>query len=150
MAGVQDIPLNIPGQWDPVWFRRFVQDVLSKLDPRNATATGLTISSDGNSVADFTTAVTQASVDASIDAHEAAADPHPTYLTQAEADALYEPTASILPVCLVSQLPTAAVGNQGVRGFVTDANSTTFYATAVGGGANAVPVVSTGAAWVIG
>jgi hypothetical protein len=82
--------------------------------------------------------------------HEAAANPHPTYLTQTEADALYEPTASILAVTTVGALPVAAAGNQGVRCMVTDANATTFLSTVAAGGANIVPVISNGTVWVIG
>ena len=48
----------------------------------------------------------------------------------------------------VAALPNNAP--QGSRAFVTDATSTTFLASAVGGGANAVPVVYNGASWVIG
>lgn len=48
----------------------------------------------------------------------------------------------------VAQLPAA--GFPGRRSYVTDANSTTFLATAVGGGANKVPVIDNGSAWVIG
>lgn len=50
----------------------------------------------------------------------------------------------------VGSLPAASAALTGARAFVTDANSTTFLATAVGGGANAVPVVCNGSAWVIG
>jgi hypothetical protein len=50
----------------------------------------------------------------------------------------------------VATLPSASTAGAGARAFVTDANSTTFLATAVGGGANAVPVVSNGTSWVIG
>jgi hypothetical protein len=50
----------------------------------------------------------------------------------------------------VGALPSASTSGAGSRFFVTDANSTTFLATAVGGGANAVPVVSNGTNWVIG
>jgi hypothetical protein len=50
----------------------------------------------------------------------------------------------------VGALPSAATAGAGARAFVTDANSTTFLATAAGGGANAVPVVSNGTNWVIG
>lgn len=50
----------------------------------------------------------------------------------------------------VAGLPSAVTVGAGARHFVTDANSTTFLAAAVGGGANAVPVVSDGAGWVIG
>lgn len=48
----------------------------------------------------------------------------------------------------VSTLP--ANPDQGDRGFVTDATSTTFLAQAVGGGVNAVPVTFNGSIWVIG
>lgn len=50
----------------------------------------------------------------------------------------------------VSGLPSAAMAGAGARSFVTDANSTTFLATAVGGGSNKVPVVSDGTNWLIG
>lgn len=50
----------------------------------------------------------------------------------------------------VSALPAAATAGAGARAFVTDANSTTFLATAVGGGTNKVPVVSDGTNWLIG
>ena len=49
----------------------------------------------------------------------------------------------------VAQLPTA-VGNRGLRRFVTDATVTTFASVVAGGGANAVPVYSDNAAWRIG
>ena len=49
---------------------------------------------------------------------------------------------------VVSALPAAPT--VGDRAFVTDAHSTTFLAAAVGGGTNKVPVVYTGAGWVIG
>lgn len=51
------------------------------------------------------------------------------------------------PVCTVADLPT---GEAGDKGFVTDATSTTFAATATGGGANAVPVYHDGAGWRVG
>jgi hypothetical protein len=41
-------------------------------------------------IADTSVLATDAEVSAAVAAHEAAVDPHPTYLTQAEADALYE------------------------------------------------------------
>ena len=50
----------------------------------------------------------------------------------------------------VSQLPSAATVGAGARAFVTDANSTTFNAAAVGGGANNMPVFSNGTGWFIG
>ncbi len=50
----------------------------------------------------------------------------------------------------VSQLPSAATVGAGARAFVTDANSTTFNAALVGGGANNMPVFSNGTGWFIG
>ena len=47
-------------------------------------------------------------------------------------------------------LPTAALAGVGARASVSDANSTTFGATYAGGGANFMPVVSTGVIWLIG
>jgi len=49
-----------------------------------------------------------------------------------------------------STLPAAATAGAGARSFITDCNSTTFGASAAGGGANKVPVYSDGAAWKIG
>jgi hypothetical protein len=49
----------------------------------------------------------------------------------------------------VAQLPAAA-SNTNRRYLVTDANSSTFNATAAGGGANIVPVFSNGTVWKIG
>lgn len=53
-----------------------------------------------------------------------------------------------IPACIVSELPAASAA--GVRGFVTDANSTTFASAVAGGGSNGVPVYFDGAAWRIG
>ena len=50
----------------------------------------------------------------------------------------------------VSALPSAATVGAGARAFVTDANSTTFNAPAVGGAANNMPVFSNGTGWFIG
>jgi hypothetical protein len=50
----------------------------------------------------------------------------------------------------VASLVAAATAGAGARGFVTDANSATFGAAAVGGGANAMPVWCDGAGWFIG
>ncbi len=50
----------------------------------------------------------------------------------------------------VANLPTAATAGAGARAFVTDANSTSFNASLVGGGSNAVPVFSDGSAWKVG
>ncbi len=57
-------------------------------------------------------------------------------------------TAPLAP-CTVAELPSA-IKNQGVRGFVTDATSSTFHAIAVGSGSNKVPVISDGIGWRIG
>lgn len=53
-----------------------------------------------------------------------------------------------LGVMKVADLPVA--GTIGRTAFVTDANSSTFHATAVGGGSNVVPVFDNGTAWIIG
>lgn len=50
----------------------------------------------------------------------------------------------------VAALPAAAVAGDGARAFVTDATATTFLSVVAGGGANKVPVVSAGGAWLIG
>ncbi len=50
----------------------------------------------------------------------------------------------------VAGLPPANRVIAGTRRFVTDANSTTFHAVAVGGGSNKMSVVSDGTDWHIG
>jgi hypothetical protein len=50
----------------------------------------------------------------------------------------------------VANLPSAATAGAGARATVSDANATTFYSVVAGGGANTVPVFSTGADWRIG
>lgn len=50
----------------------------------------------------------------------------------------------------VANLPSAATAGAGARAFVTDATSTTFAATATGGGANSVPVYCDGTTWKVG
>jgi hypothetical protein len=50
----------------------------------------------------------------------------------------------------VSALPSAATAGAGARAFVTDANSITFNASAVGGGGTNMPVFSNGTGWFIG
>ena len=50
----------------------------------------------------------------------------------------------------VSALPSAATVGAGARAFVTDADSTTFNAPAVGGAGNSMPVFSNGTGWFIG
>lgn len=80
MSGVEKIPLRIPSKWDPEWFAAFVRDVLSKMDTRNATGVGVSISSDGNSVA---TIDVTATIDDAIDAHDAEAAAHATQIALA-------------------------------------------------------------------
>lgn len=55
--------------------------------------------------------------------------------------------AAPYPACLVSELPTASAG---ARGFVTDANATTFASIVAGGGSNGVPVYHDGTNWRVG
>ena len=45
---------------------------------------------------------------------------------------------------------TVSLSGAGARALATDATSTTFLTTVVGGGTNAVPVVFDGVNWVIG
>jgi hypothetical protein len=49
-----------------------------------------------------------------------------------------------------SGLPAAATAGAGARGFITDANTTTFASQVSGGGANALPVFSNGTNWFVG
>ena len=49
-----------------------------------------------------------------------------------------------------NELPLAGAVGAGARSFITDANTTTFLAQVGAGGSNAVPVVSTGSAWIVG
>ena len=53
-------------------------------------------------------------------------------------------------ITTVASLPTASTTNAGTRTFVSDATSTTFGSTVVGGGTNTVPVYSNGTNWKIG
>ena len=90
MAGLQQTTLRIPDKWDAAWFRQFVVEVIAKADVRNAIGVGLTITSDGNSVATLsTTAGTNAALGVHNDdpfshadafnAHVAESDPHTQY-----------------------------------------------------------------------
>lgn len=54
------------------------------------------------------------------------------------------------PGITVATLPAAAAALAGFRGYVTDANATTFASVVAGGGSNVVPVYCDGAAWRIG
>ena len=158
MPGIQDIPIAIPPEWSAEWFRTFVREVLAKADVRNATGSGVAVSSSGNSTAHL---------DASGDlaAHVAEADPHPQYAMASDLGVYPQKNSTetieaawtflaahplITGSTTVGALPAAATAGAGARAFVTDANSSTFNAAAVGGGANIVPVFSTGAAWKVG
>jgi hypothetical protein len=68
----------------------------------------------------------------------------------ANLSASYNGTVINTVATLVSSLPTAIIAGIGARAFVTDANSSTFGTSAVGGGGNAVPVYSDGVDWFIG
>lgn len=57
-------------------------------------------------------------------------------------------TAPVLPVSTVAGLPATPI--QGMKAMVTDANSTTFNADAVGGSTNVVPVFYNGTVWKVG
>ena len=92
MSGIQKTPLRIPDQWSASWFRVFVSEVMAKADVRNAIGYGVTISSDGNSVATISAdaetagAITGHNLDPlahaqAFNAHRSEADPHPQYLT---------------------------------------------------------------------
>lgn len=50
--GIQDVPLRVPDDWDPVWFAAFVRDVLAKADVRNAIqGSGISITGQSNDLA---------------------------------------------------------------------------------------------------
>ena len=53
-------------------------------------------------------------------------------------------------VYTVSTLPVASDAGAGARAFVNNANTTTFYSVAGGGGSNTVPVFSDGTEWRVG
>ena len=92
MTTLKDVPLRIPDQWDPNWFRVFVVEYLAKADVRDAIGVGITITSDGNSVATLSTDASQtayvqahnnnpSSHTEAINAHRAEWDPHTQYAT---------------------------------------------------------------------
>ena len=68
------------------------------------------------------------------------------YFTQLDNVTQY--TAAQTIIYTVAALP--AVGVMGRRAFVSDATSTSFSTTVVGGGTNPVPVFDNGTAWIIG
>lgn len=52
--GIQDLALNrIPAKWDPVWFGRFIREVMALGDARNSIGVGLDISGQPNEVATY-------------------------------------------------------------------------------------------------
>jgi hypothetical protein len=60
-------------------------------------------------------------------------------------------TATVKTVAVVfSALPSASTAGAGTRGFITDANNTTFGSQVDGGGANSIPVYSDGTNWYVG
>lgn len=58
-------------------------------------------------------------------------------------------TVKTVPV-VFSALPSASTAGAGTRGFITNANTTTFGSQVTGGGANSVPVYSNGTNWYVG
>lgn len=95
MSGIQKTPLRIPDVWDAAWFRTFVAEVIAKADVRNAIGYGVTITSDGNSVATISAdaetagAISGHNLDPlshaqAFAAHRSEADPHPQYLLRAD------------------------------------------------------------------
>lgn len=95
MSGIQSTPLRIPDQWDAAWFRLFVSEVIAKADVRNAIGQGVTITSDGNSVATISTesetagAVTAHNADPlahseGFASHRAESNPHPRLQLESE------------------------------------------------------------------
>ena len=98
MTTLKDVPLRIPDQWDPNWFRVFVVEYLAKADVRDAIGVGITITSDGNSVATLSTDASQtayvqahnndpSSHTEAINAHRAEWDPHTQYALDTDLNA---------------------------------------------------------------
>ena len=97
MSALQHTPLRIPDVITGAWFRQFVIEVLAKADIRNAIGYGITITSDGNSVATLSTdaesigAISGHNLDPTahaeaINLHVSAPDPHTIYARHREAD----------------------------------------------------------------
>jgi len=75
MAGIEQIPLRIPDKWDPVWFERFVREVLAKADARNAIpGLGITIEGTPDTPA---TISSNTDVDQLVDQNYIVAEPSP-------------------------------------------------------------------------
>lgn len=90
MPGLQKTPLFVPDRWSAPWFRTFVVEVIAKADVRNAIGQGITITSDGNSVAtlsadaETTGAISGHNLDPlahveAFNAHVSQPNPHPVY-----------------------------------------------------------------------
>jgi hypothetical protein len=141
MPGIEKTPLRIPDTWAPAWFRTFVVEYMAKADVRNAIGVGISITSEGNSVATLT--VDGSVSEAAIEAHNN--DPY----ANANAFALHNSDMNAhAHTTSVDALPTSP--QPGARTVVTDSASVTFLAVVTGGGANVVPVFYNGANWIIG
>lgn len=127
MAGLQTHPLRIPDRWDAAWFRTFVVEVLAKADIRNAIGAGVTITSDGNSVATISAdaetagAITAHNADPFahddvINLHVSSSDPHPQYLTNSDYEALQVAAVYALKYDQDADPPTVAYLGQAVPG----------------------------------
>lgn len=90
MSGIEQTTLFIPDQWSASWFRTWVAQNLARADVRNAIGYGVTISSNGNSVATISAdaetagAISGHDLDpfahvAAFGAHVAQPNPHPVY-----------------------------------------------------------------------
>jgi hypothetical protein len=97
MSGIQSTPLRIPDQWSATWFRTFVAEVMAKADIRNAVGVGVTIESDGNSVATITAGGDGGLLEhdgeplAHANAfafHTSLSDPHPGYVRRGAGESL--------------------------------------------------------------
>lgn len=91
MRTLRDAAQRIPDDWDPMWFRRYVSEVLAQADVRRATGEGVSVSIESGGAA---LSVAPHNADAAahpalIVNHKAETDPHPQYLTATEGDALF-------------------------------------------------------------
>lgn len=131
MSGIQSTPLRIPDVWDASWFRTFVAEVMAKADVRNAIGQGVTITSDGNSVATLAVDIESTGAIAGHNAdpfahpnvialHESSADPHTQYLTRTDFEAEMAQQYAI-QYDQDADPPTAAYLGQAVPGTDTSA-----------------------------
>ena len=91
MANLKDTPLQIPDQWAASWFRNFVVETLAKADIRNAIGVGVSITTNGNSVATLTVDPSGSILTHNLDpfahveaitAHKAESNPHTQYVAK--------------------------------------------------------------------